>query len=155
MQELFESLPWWMNPKYPMGRTDYFWASAGVGIIAILGMAATMLCIAVAYASNAGTLFTEVDFENIPDWVFASFIPWLFLLVPLQYRRCKAACIPYSVIWINMGLEIVDCLAWPDSPVTPITLFTTIIDFWILLAANKMDVVRTNPNPENLFPELK
>ena len=95
------------------------------------------------------------DFENIPDWVFASFIPWLFLLVPLQYRRCKAACIPYSVIWINLGLEIVDCLAWPDSPVTPITLFTTIIDFWILLAANKMDVVRTNPNPENLFPELK
>lgn len=120
-------------------------------MIAFLGYLATCFCIGAAYGFTAAANGTEFNVDVIPNWMISSaLVPWLFLLVPLQYRRCKAAGLPYYIIWILMGLTMIDVFAWPDSPVTPITLFTALISLWIWLAPNKMDVIRANPDPERL-----
>ena len=155
-QSFFDALPWWMNPKYPMGRTDYFWATWGVGILLAIGYLATCFCIGVAAGFTAAANGTTFNADEIPGWMLsAALVPWFFAWVPLEYRRCKASAIPYYIVWLLMGLTIVDLFAWPDSPVTPITLFTVLIQFWIWLAPSRIEVVRTNPNSENLFPDHK
>ena len=146
-QSIFDSppWPWWMNPKYPMGRKDYFWATTGVGILAFLAWLITVF--SVAYIGAMATGGGNLNLDRIPNWLgVVTLIPFVLCLVPLQYRRCKAAGIHYSIVWCVLGLSIVDGLAFSDDGYTFMTLIATLAGLFIWLAPNKMDVVRTKPD---------
>ena len=147
IKQLIDKLPWWMNPKYPMGRSDYFWISCGLLLALFLFSAITGFCIAFidgfieAYRGATGG--PEFD---VPEWWFsAAGIPFLLISIPIEYRRCKAAEIPYQIIWINLGIGLVDLFGYPDDNFTVLSLVTCVLSLWIWLAPNRMEVIHEKP----------
>jgi len=138
IQQLFDKLPWWMNPKYPMGRMDYFTTGIGVGILSIIPCALIyVFYIQIVNVEGTGDQFVEF-------WKLARFIP----LIPLMLRRLKAIMWPSAVLWGNIGLGAT--LGFAGLSEEPIAVgFITIIDLLIgivlLFAPNRVEVVRQKP----------
>ena len=59
MQKLFNKLPWWMNPKYPMGRWDYFVTSLGVALASLIPAIAFYSLF--VYLTNSKPILKDLD----------------------------------------------------------------------------------------------
>lgn len=131
-----------MNPKYPMGRSDYFWASMGLLLITLPPFLITCFWIVFIGSVIGGPDFT---IDALPSWwAEAALLPWLLICIPVEYRRCKAAAIPYQIIWITYGISVVDTFAYQDD-FSALRIVSAGLSLWIWLAPNRMDVVRKKP----------
>ena len=135
---LFDRLPWWMNPRYPMGRRDYFVASIGVSIAALIPFAA-FYALAV-YLSNStpdGEQFGEI-------FGMVVLIPWIFLAL----RRIKACKFPVAIFWCYMAVACSIGLAGlhdNESVAGVIGILDLILGLYLTFAPNKVEPVTSNP----------
>lgn len=137
-----------MDPRLPMGRWDYFWASAGVTLICFVLYLFTCTFIGFCFGLEAGlTGRIAPSAEELPSWLFntASVICFLPNIL-LEYRRCKAAQIPYFMIWIAYTFSSIISFNNSAAVIQPLALTMVLIYLWIWLAPNKIEPVTKNPN---------
>ena len=125
-----------------MGRSDYFWASMGLLLITVPPFFISCFWIGVIGSLIGGPDFTIVVLPSW--WAGAAYLPWLLIFIPVEYRRCKAAAIPYQIIWITYGIGVIDTFACQDD-FSALTLVSAGLSLWIWLAPNREDVVRKKP----------
>ena len=137
LHSLLDRLPWWLDPRLPVGRSGYFWNSLGIG----LALAIPYVCIAVAYYSSIGQEIPADQDEYLWSFYIIYFIPILLL----QLRRAKAAALPLNVFWTVQGAILVMSFAGlADHIVT--NLFAFILNVYLLFAPNKLEPVSRKPN---------
>lgn len=137
-----------MNPRYPMGRWDYFKTSVLVSLVFHIPGALLVLLIENTllywYFHVEGLVIQEQTFPIL--WAFL-YILGAFILLPLHFRRARAASIPFGWIWFALGLEVCDTIITEDfSLITVVVLF---IYLCILLAPNRMTIIGSNPDSRN------
>ena len=138
MQQLFDRLPWWMNPKYPMGRWDFFITDIGVRLLALIPCAIIYVCY-IQIGNVEGTANQFFEFCT-----GAAIIP----TIPLMLRRLKAILWPPAVLWGYIGLSFTLGLAGlSEQPVVAgvITIADLLLAIVLLFAPNRVDVVSENP----------
>ena len=136
------NIPWWMNPRYPMGRWDYFKTSLFVIFIGFLSwlVACFAIGLLIGYLTQDPSIAEKITEENL----LATLYPFLLIQLPLNFRRARAAKIPFQVIWFTVGLDICDLAISPDF--TIISFITGCIYLWVWIAPNRMEVISSNPD---------
>ena len=135
---IFNSLPWWMNPKYPMGRRDYFVTSLGVALAALIP--------AVAFYS----LFVYLTNSKPDAEEFGTVLGMVIIIpaIPLMLRRIKACQFPVPVFWCYIAIAFAIGFAEVESKQVDsvIGVLDFILNAILLFAPNKVEPVTSNPN---------
>jgi len=138
-------IPWWINPRYPMGRWDYFKTS--VLLLIACGIAWLFTCLLfgvfLAYLTQDPNIWEKISEEKIGF----TFLPFLLILIPLDFRRCRAAKIPFEVVWVSLGLSICDIVISSEG-INAISLINIGIFLWFQFAPNRMNIISSNPDKE-------
>lgn len=138
MQDLINRLPWWMNPKYPMGRMDYFFATIGVSI-------ATLIPFTAFYALAIYLNSSKPDPEQFGEiFGMVVLIPWILLAL----RRIKACQFPVTIFWTYLAVAFSLGLAGlhdDENVQGVITILDLILGLYLTFAPNKVEPVRLKP----------
>ena len=144
---LIEKLPWWLDPRLPMGRTDYFWTGFGLGC-------ATFLVSVLISITIAGVIswFGFAEFNAQMSYIFGegkatgrSFIkcwvpcigPWCCLTSAVPRQRNGTQ--PSSGCWK------VHVLQMPSMRVSAMTVIYMIAMIVLWLSPNKIEPARCAP----------
>ena len=127
-----------MNPKYPMGRQDYFFT--GIGVAAM-----TMVPFLALYAVVVSTMNDAPDVETFFEfWPLVVFLPSL----PLILRRMKACQFPLHIFWCFIAVSFAIGYATDDGSQANgvINVLDILFSLYLLFAPNKVEPVTANPN---------
>ena len=140
LHSLLGRLPWWLDPRLPMGRSSYLLTSLGIGI----ALAIPYIFIVIAYYSSLGQEFPEDPNEYMGLFYIIVLVPSLLL----QLRRARAAGLPLNVFWtVQVAVFVMSLGGLGDHIVT--NLFAFLLGAYLLFAPNKIDPVSQNPNSQS------
>ncbi len=137
---MIDYLPWWLDPRLPMGRSNYFWSCMGVGI----AIAIPYIFIVIACYSLFGQDLPDDPNEYLGLFYIIALVPSLLL----QLRRAKAAGLPLNVFWTVQGVIFVMSFGGLGDHIIT-NLFAFLLGAYLLFAPNKIDPVSQNPNSQS------
>lgn len=137
---MIDYLPWWLDPRLPMGRSNYFWSCMGVGI----SIAIPYVFIVIACYSLFGQDLPDDPNEYLGLFYIIALVPSLLL----QLRRAKAAGLPLNVFWAVQGVIFVMSFGGLGDHIIT-NLFAFLLGAYLLFAPNKIDPVSQNPNSQS------
>ena len=140
LHSFLDRLPWWIDPRLPMGRSSYLLNSLGIAFALLI----PYIFIVFAYYSSLGQELPEDQNEYL--WLF-----YIIYLVPnllLQLRRAKAAALPLNVFWTVQGAVFVMSFGGLEDHIIT-NLFSYLLGLYLLFAPNKIDPVSQNPNSQS------
>ena len=140
LHPFLDRLPWWLDPRLPMGRLSCLLNSLGIGF----ALAIPYIFLVIAYYSSLGQELPEDQNEYL--WLF--YIIYLFPALLLQLRRAKAAALPLNVFWTVQGVVFVMSFGGLGDHIIT-NLFAFLLGLYLLFAPNKIDPVSQNPNSQS------